>query len=99
MKFIHFSNELPHDDLRELFRRLHVHSKNRKHPYLAALIEEATLAVRDEVRQLPRTLKTLFPPISSVLNLADHVDLRKGPLGGAVEGVLLCIVELASLIG
>ena len=98
MKVVYFSNEFPHDDLQDLFRRLHNRSKDRRHAILARFISEATLAIRDEVRQLPTALKALIPPFETVLSFADHPDLRKGPLCGAVEGILLCIVELATLI-
>ncbi|KAI9819844.1 MAG: Type I Iterative PKS [Pycnora praestabilis] len=99
MKFVHFSNEFPHEDLRDLFRRLHAHSKDRRHPFLALFLDEATIALREEVRQLPRTLKALMPPFESILNIADHPELRIGRLGGSIEGLLLCAVELATFIG
>lgn len=99
LRLVHFSNEFPHDDLRDLLRRLHNHSKDRGHALLASFIVDATLAVREEVRQLPAQLKALVPTFTSILDFADHPDLRKGPLAGAVEGILLCVVELATFIG
>lgn len=99
MKVLYFSNELPNNDLQQLLRRLHNHAKDRKHPILARFIEEATSAVAEEVRLLSAGVRALVPPLESVLNLADLSDMHKGPLGGAIEGVLLCVVELASLIG
>lgn len=99
MKIAYFSNEFPHDDLKDLLRRLHVHSKDLRHTILARFVREATLAIRDEARLLPATLKMLVPPFETIFNLADHVALRNGPLGGAVDGVLLCAVQLATLIG
>ena len=99
MKLLYFSNEFPHDDLQDLLRRLHNHSKDRKHAVLARFIDDATLAVRDEVRRLPTALKALIPPFETILSLADHSELRKGPLSGSIDGVLLCVVELATFIG
>ncbi|KAL4935846.1 hypothetical protein BDV06DRAFT_233897 [Aspergillus oleicola] len=99
MKLLYFSNEFPKDDLQGLFRRLYNHSKDRRYPILARFIDEATLAVRDEVRQLPSTVKALVPAFETVLNLADYPELRKGPLGGSMDGVLLCVLEVATLIG
>ncbi|KAI0595125.1 putative polyketide synthase [Biscogniauxia sp. FL1348] len=99
MKLVYFSNEFPYDDLQTLFRQLHQHSKSRQHPILARFLDEATLAIRDEVRQLPAALKTLVPPFESILNFADFADLRKGPLCGSVDGILLCTVELGTMIG
>lgn len=99
MQVLYFSNELPNNDLQQLFRRLHNHAKDRKHPVLARFIQEATSAVVEEVRLLPSGVRALVPPFESVLNLADLSDMHKGPLGGAIEGVLHCVAELASLIG
>lgn len=100
MKLAYFSNEFPHDDLHELVRRLHVHSKDRKHIILATFIEQATEAIREEIRLLPAALRALIPPFQTILNFADHSELRKGPpLCGAIDGVLLCAVELGTFIG
>ena len=99
MKFAFFSNEFPHDDLQEHLRRLHTRSKGRRHAILARFLDEATLAIRDEVRRLPTELRSLIPPFETVLNLADHAELRRGPLCGSIDGVLLCVVELATFIG
>lgn len=98
MKVVYFSNEFPHDDLQDVLRRLYNHSKTKQHPILAQFIDDATSAIRDEVRQLPAALKELIPPFETVLNLADHADLRKGQLGGSVDGVLLCVLEIGTLI-
>lgn len=99
MKVGYFSNEFPHDDLKDLLRRLHVHSKDLRYTILARFIREATLAIRDEIRLLPAHLRALVPPIETIFNFADHAALRNGPLGGAIDGVLLCAVQLATLIG
>jgi hypothetical protein len=99
MKLAFFSNEFPHDDLQELLRRLHVYSKDRRYTILARFLDEATLAVRDEVRLLPTELRALIPLFESILNLADDAILRKGPLCGSIDGVLLCALELGANIG
>ncbi|KAK2767075.1 Atrochrysone carboxylic acid synthase Agnpks1 [Arachnomyces sp. PD_36] len=99
MKLVYFGNEFPHDDLRDLLRRIHSHSKDRQHATLARFLDDATIAIRDEVRQLPAHLRALVPTFESILNFADHPELRKGPLAGSVEGLLLCVVQLATFIG
>ncbi|TVY84593.1 Atrochrysone carboxylic acid synthase [Lachnellula suecica] len=99
MRVGYFSNEFPHDDLKDLLRRLHNHSKDIRYTTLAKFIYEATLALREEVRLLPATLRALVPPFETIFNLADHAALRNGPLGGAVDGMLLCAVQIATLIG
>jgi monodictyphenone polyketide synthase len=95
----YFSNEFPNDDLHDLTRKLHTHSKDKRRHVLARFIEEATLAIRDEIRQLPADLKALLPPFQSILNLVDHPELRSGPLSGSIDGVLLVVIELAIFIG
>ena len=99
MRLGYFSNEFPHDDLKDLLRHLHVHGKDIRYSTLARFIHQATLAIQEEVRLLPATLRILVPSFETVFNLADHSALRNGPLGGAVDGMLLCAVQLAALIG
>ena len=98
MKLVYFSNEFPHDDLPNLLREIHQHSKDRRHPILAQFLEEATLAIRDEVRNLPGTLRTLIPPFETILNFSDFTELRRSQLCGSIDGILLCAVELGTLI-
>ncbi|KAK5654604.1 hypothetical protein OQA88_7234 [Cercophora sp. LCS_1] len=99
LRLAYFSNEFPHDNLPNLLRRLWNHSKDRSHPLLANFIDLATLAVREEIRQLPTAVKSLIPPFQTVLNFVDFADLRKGHLSGSIDGVLLAAVELGTYIG
>ncbi|KAG2027535.1 hypothetical protein GB937_001281 [Aspergillus fischeri] len=99
MKVGYFGNEFPHDDLHDLSRRLYNWSKDRQHTLLATFINEATAAVRQEVRLLPATLRALIPPFETIFSLVSHADLRHGPLGGCIDGMLLCAVQLATFIG
>lgn len=99
MEIIYCSNEFPRDDLEALLRRLHNHSKDRHHPLLSQFITEATRAIRDEVRRLPKTLQELIPPFASVLEWASNTTLREGVLCGSIDGVLLVCVQLATYIG
>jgi monodictyphenone polyketide synthase len=95
----YFSNEFPPDDLHDLARQFHNHSKNKRHHILTRLLEETTSALRSEIRNLPTELRALFPPFESILNLIDYPELREGPLSGAIDGVLLSVVELATFVG
>ncbi|KAH8810943.1 putative polyketide synthase [Xylogone sp. PMI_703] len=99
MRLVYFSNEFPKEDLQDLFRRLHNHSKDRHYPFLAQFISEATWAIKDEVRQLPTELKQLIPPFETILSWAENPELREGLICGAVDGVLLVVVQLAAYIG
>ncbi|ETI19899.1 hypothetical protein G647_08914 [Cladophialophora carrionii CBS 160.54] len=99
MKLLYFSNEFPKEDLQHLFRCLHNHSKDRRHTILAQFIHEATLAIKDEIRHLSTELKQLIPPFDSILTWAENTELREGLICGAVDGVLLTVVQLAIYIG
>lgn len=99
MQIVHFHNEFPYDDQQLMFREILAHSKDRSHPVLAHFLDEATQAIREEIRLLPSTLKTIIPPFESVLNFVDFAELRKSELSGSIDGVILCIVELGIFIG
>lgn len=99
IKILYFSNEFPKDDLQGSFRKLYNHSKDRRHHILARFLEEAALAIRDELSQLPTNLRNLIPPFETILTIVDFTDLRKGQLCGAIDGILLCTLELGTLIG
>lgn len=98
MKLVYFSNEFPRDDLQSSFHELHKRSKDRRYPILAQFLDEATLAIREEVRQLPTSLRKLILPFESILNFADFTSLRKGVLCGSIDGILLCTLEIGTLI-
>lgn len=98
-RLLFFSNEFPNDDLRDLFRRLHTHSKGQRFRLLATFLDACSDAVHDEVAALPLHLKKLVPPFKSVLSLADNPDFRQGPVGGALESALLCVLEIGMFIG
>jgi hypothetical protein len=98
-KLAYFSNEFPKEDLQILFRRLHKHSKTNNHAVLAQFLSEATRAVKEEIRELPAGLRQLIPPFTSILSWVEHPELREGLLCGAIDGVLLIIVQLATYIG
>lgn len=99
MELVYFSNEFPKDDLQNIFRRLHNHGKDKHYPVLTKFIQEATWAVKDEVRQLPNELKQLIPPFDTLLAWAENTQLREGLICSAVEGALLVLVQLATYIG
>ena len=98
-KIIFFSNEFPNDDVRDLFRQLHRHAKDKRFALLAAFLEESAATIKEEASRLPRPLQDLIPSFSSVLALADHGEFRHGPLGAAMESALLTILEIGMFIG
>ena len=99
MELVYFSNEFPRDDLQDIFRRLHNHSKDRGYMILAQFIDEATCAIKDEVRRLPTELQQLIPPFETVMSWAENTELREGLICGSIDGVLLIVVQLATYIG
>jgi hypothetical protein len=102
-KVLYFSGEIPQGDpegdQRDLFRKLHLLSKERNHPILASFLDSVTSALREECSQLSRAQRDLIPSFESVLDLTDHVvQLRKTSLGGAIERVLVLVFQLGSFI-
>jgi asperthecin polyketide synthase len=99
-KLVFFSHEFPCDDLQELFRCLQRQSRDSSLPLLATFLAECTSVLKEEALKLPQSLRDLLPPFQTVIALATAFDeLQKGPLGGAWEGALLCILEIGMLIG
>jgi hypothetical protein len=99
-RLILFSHEFPVESLTDLFGSLQRHSRERRLPLLAGFLAECTVVLREEVLKLPRQLQHTLPPFKSVMTLATNLDeLRKTPIGGAWEGALLCVLELAMFIG
>ncbi|KAH8646188.1 putative polyketide synthase [Xylariales sp. PMI_506] len=99
MKLVVFSNELAEDDLKDIVRRLHVHSKDTQHALLAKFLQDATSAIQEEVRQMSANLRALVPTFQTLFSLVEHTELRNGPLCGAVEGAIHCAIQIAALIG
>lgn len=98
-KLVFFGNEFPHDDLKELFRRLHRNTKDRQFRLLATFVQESTRVLKDEISKLPQLLKDQVPHFDTVLTLTEHGDFREGGLGAAMESVLLVVLQLGMLIG
>ncbi|AEO66245.1 polyketide synthase [Thermothielavioides terrestris NRRL 8126] len=98
-KVAFFGTDFPNDDVLQLLRKLHICTQDRRYPVVTRFIDEVNRAIRDEVRQLPGELRSLMPHFQSVLHLWEDTKLRQGPLGGSVDGTLLCVLQLASFIG
>ncbi|KAK4496177.1 hypothetical protein PRZ48_012157 [Zasmidium cellare] len=98
MEVTFFTNEFPKEELQDVFRKIQIRSKEQQHPLLAQFIAESTQAVKEEVAQLPSSLKHLIGPFDSLLTWAEDSALRDGPLCGSIDGVLLIIVQLCSYI-
>ncbi|KAI1811847.1 hypothetical protein GGS20DRAFT_69968 [Poronia punctata] len=102
-KILYFSGEIPQGDpegdQRILFRKLKQLSKERDHVILASFLEGITLALKGECSRFNRSHRDLVPAFESVLDLTDHVvRLRKTPIGGAIERVLVLVVQLGSFV-
>ena len=98
-RLVFFSNEFPSDDLKNLLRSFQRHSKDKRCRSLALFLEECTTVLKEEALKLPQVLQELLPPFQTALSLADSSQFRQGPLAGALEGALLCILEIGMFIG
>ncbi|KAH7396389.1 putative polyketide synthase [Pyrenochaeta sp. MPI-SDFR-AT-0127] len=95
----YFGNEGPKEDLQDLFRELHLHSKDDRHSLLACFIAKSTKVIKEEVSHLPSEIKQHIPPFETILSWAEDNNLRDGLLCGAVGGVLLTIAQIGTYIG
>lgn len=96
--FVFFTNDFPTDDTGELFRSLQRHSKDLRWKQLATFLQLCNREIKNEVALLPKSWQDHMPPVDDVLALVNDVSFRKGPLGGAMEGVYLCIFQIGALI-
>ena len=90
-----FNNEFPNDDRKDLFRRLQRNSKDKRFRFLALFLDEVNTVVREELLKLPQALQSLLPPFQTILSL---VDFCRGPLSGAMESALLCVLQIGMFI-
>ncbi len=99
MKVFCFTSDFSPDDMKDILRQLRKHSKDRRHVILARFVDDATLAIREEVQRLPSTLKALVPPFETILDLDNHSELRVGSLANPIYNAITCVLELATFIG
>ncbi|KZF25341.1 beta-ketoacyl synthase domain-containing protein [Xylona heveae TC161] len=96
---IYFSNDFPNDDLKDLFRRLHRHSKDRRFTLLATFLENCARVLKEETNHLPQSLRELVPPFETLFTLVDGGQFRLGPLGASMESAFLCALQVGMIIG
>ncbi|OHE95043.1 beta-ketoacyl synthase domain-containing protein [Colletotrichum orchidophilum] len=94
-----FGNDFPSDHAGNLFRALSRSSAHLKCAQLAHFIKLCNHVLKDEISKLPKRWQDEVPCFDNVLDLIDDEKFRKGPLGGAVEGVFLIIFQIGMLIG
>ncbi|KAK7754177.1 Type I Iterative PKS [Diatrype stigma] len=96
--FVFFTNDFPADEVGVLFRSLVRLSKDLRFTHLASLLSLCNRTIRDEVARLPKSWQKQMPPAEDVLALVGDASFQNGPLGGAMEGVFLCIFQLGSIL-
>ncbi|KAK4504435.1 hypothetical protein PRZ48_005351 [Zasmidium cellare] len=94
-----FGNEFPHDDLRDLFRSLVRHAKDRRFSLVAAFVRESTRVLRAEIDKLPKAVRDEVPYFESILHLPDHGMFRESSLGAAMESAFLVALQVGMFIG
>ncbi|KAI1270862.1 putative PKS-like enzyme [Xylaria sp. FL0933] len=100
VKAILFSHEVLSGELQDLLRKLHRYAKPPHHVQLTRFLLECASVLKQEAQKLPRALRDLVSPFHDVLALASHWDeLKDTRLRGTLEGVFLCIYQIAMLIG
>ncbi|KAF2209148.1 hypothetical protein CERZMDRAFT_87124 [Cercospora zeae-maydis SCOH1-5] len=97
-RLIYFSNEFPPDDIATVLRNIRLLAKDRRHPILELFLVKATEAIRKEIQMLPGEVREAFPAFSCITSLWHEHNLREGALSGAIDGALLCVVQLGIYI-
>ncbi|KAB5566229.1 hypothetical protein GE09DRAFT_730960 [Coniochaeta sp. 2T2.1] len=93
-------NEFPSDDLQSVFGCLQRHSRDKKFPFLNVFLTECVEMVKREVALFPQELRETLPPFQNVVALATYfAGNRHAPLAGALDGSLLCMLQVGMLIG
>ncbi|GIZ46902.1 hypothetical protein CKM354_001000800 [Cercospora kikuchii] len=98
MGLAYFSNEFPPDDIATVLRNIRFLAQDRRHPLLESFLVKATEAVRKEIQHLPGELRNAFPAFPCITSLWGEHELRQGSLSGAIDGSLLCVVQLGIYI-
>lgn len=98
-RLLFFGNDFPSDDTGHLYRVLHRRSAQLKCAQLAHFITLCNHVIKDEITKLPKLWQDKVPDFNNVLTLVDDAAFRKGPLGGAMEGVFLNILQIGMVIG
>jgi hypothetical protein len=92
-----FGNDFP-AEANTVFRSLYRSSKDQRCSRLAYFLSLSNDAIREEVALLPRSWQKHVPPVTDFLALVNNTAFRKGPLGGAMEGVFLAVFQIGSVI-
>lgn len=96
----YFGKDFPSDNLADLFRRLHRWSNDKRHAHLALFLEETIAVIREEVDKLPKPIPEEVASLQNIVGLVDGFEaIRTTPIGGALEGSLLVVLQIAALIG
>ena len=98
MDILHFEGNLDHDSLKKVSDRLYSYSKDKTQAILVRLLSETTAALKNEISQLGSAEQRSFPYFANILHLVHEEGLRRGPLSGAVEGALCCVLELGLFV-
>lgn len=99
LNLYHFPNEYPTDDVGKTVLMLRRRSKNADHLFLRQFLDDATVTLRDELRQLPDHLKACLPPFENILDLANLPQLRKTSMGAFLDSLMVLVVQLSLIIG
>lgn len=94
---VFFGNDFPHD-VNGVFRSLYRCSKDQRCSSLASFLSLSNDTIKDEVALLPRSWQKHVPPVTDFLAMFSDTAFRKGPLGGAMEGVYLVVFQIGCII-
>lgn len=99
LKLYHFPNENPAEDVGKTILMLRRRSKNVDNLFLRQFLDDATVTLRDELRQLPDHLKACLPPFENILDLANLPQLRNTSMGAFMDSLMVLVTQLGLIIG
>jgi asperthecin polyketide synthase len=98
-RLVYFGNEFPNDDLSDIFRKLHQHSKDRRFRLLSAFLDEVILVLQQEFAKLPHHVRSQVPHFDNIVTLSEMGFLRELGLGAAMESAFLLTLQVGLFIG
>lgn len=99
-KIVFFGNDFSDHNLPSLFGSFQKHSRDRDFPFLSQLLTESWHMLQHELSLLPHELRDTVPQFQDIQRLVTfYASNTLCPLAPAISGALLCISQIAGLIG
>ncbi|KAK7990459.1 hypothetical protein PG990_014739 [Apiospora arundinis] len=99
-KIVFFGNDFSDHNFPSLFGSFQKHGRDRDFPFLNQLLTESWHMLQHELSLLQNDLRESVPPFQDIQRLATfYASNTLCPLAPAISGALLCISQVAGLVG